>query len=89
MKFTRWCSEAVMRMVAAERRRARLRDTVMRLQDLDARALRDIGLHPGEIHSLAGEIAGLADVTRVHAARFPGGQAMASRLYPTRKELVP
>jgi uncharacterized protein YjiS (DUF1127 family) len=89
MKFTKWCSEAVMRMIAAERRRARLRDTVMRLQDLDARALRDIGLHPGEIRSLVGEIAGLADVTRVHAALSLGGPATVSRLNPTRKELSP
>lgn len=89
MKFTKWCSEAVLRMVAAERRRARIRETVMRLEQLDARALRDIGLHPSEIRSLAGEIAGLADVTRVQSARSLGGLPMASRLYPTRKELAP
>jgi len=89
MKFTKRWSEAVMRMVAAERRRARIRETVMRLEQLDARALHDIGLHPGEIRSLAGEIAGLADVTRVHSARSLESLPMASRSYPTQKEFAP
>ena len=89
MKFTKWCSEAVLRMVAAERRRTRIRETVLRLVRLDARALHDIGLHPSEIRSLAGEIAGLAEVTRVHSARSLGGMPMASRLYPTQKEFAP
>lgn len=89
MKFTKWCSEAVLRMVAAERRRARIRETVMRLERLDTRALHDIGLHPSEIRSLAGEIAGLADVTRVQSAWSLGGPSMASRLHPTQKELTP
>jgi len=61
---------------------------VMRLEQLDARALRDIGLHPGEIRSLAGEIAGLADVTRVHSARSLESLPMASRLNPW-KEFAP
>ena len=87
MKFTKWCSEAVLRMVAAERRRARIRETVMRLEQLDARALRDIGLHPARFDRWpARSPDGMSPAC---SPRGPWGLPMASRLYPTRKELAP
>jgi len=79
----------VIRMVAAERRRARLRETVRRLEQLDERALRDLGLHPAEIRSLAGEIAGLADATRVHSARSLAAMPMLARSCTPEKEFAP
>ena len=88
MKFTKWCGEMVIRMIAAERRRARLRETVMRLEQLDARALHDIGLHSTEIRSMAGEIAGLADATRVHSTRSLAGMPMLARSHRPQKELA-
>ena len=89
MKFTKWCSEAVMRMLASERRRARLHETIRQLERLDSRVLRDIGLHPGEIRSLASEIAGLADATRVHSTRSLAGRPTAALSHTTRKEFAP
>jgi uncharacterized protein YjiS (DUF1127 family) len=60
------------RLLASVRRWRQTRATYAALSGLDARTLRDLGFHPSEIGSVAAEIGGDADPTRVHAmqARF-------------------
>jgi uncharacterized protein YjiS (DUF1127 family) len=53
------------RIVARSRRRAQARATCRALSGLDAHALRDLGFDCSEITSVAAEIAGDADPTRV------------------------
>ncbi|HET9700655.1 MAG TPA: DUF1127 domain-containing protein [Burkholderiales bacterium] len=55
----RWATGA-----AAWERRRRLRRQIRALEGLDARELKDIGLGPGEIPSLAAELVGCASGTR-------------------------
>ena len=62
--------------LAAWRRHRAARVTEVALHELDDRALRDLGLDPSEIRSVAGEVAGLADRTRAHAAH-----ALCHRLF--------
>jgi uncharacterized protein YjiS (DUF1127 family) len=52
----------------------RARATYAALRELDARALRDIGLDPSEIVSVCAEIAGDAPATRIHTLRSQYGQ---------------
>ena len=47
-------------------------DTYHALSGLDARTLRDLGLDHSELASLAAELAGDAEPTRVHARRHIG-----------------
>ncbi len=53
-------------------RNRRARDIYVALHALDAHTLRDLGLHHSEILSLATEITGGADVTRVHTLQALG-----------------
>ena len=55
------------RALTAWRRHRAARATEVALHELDDRALRDLGLDPSEIRSVASEVAGLADPTRAHA----------------------
>jgi uncharacterized protein YjiS (DUF1127 family) len=55
----------VRRIVARSKRRAQARATRRALSSLDAHALRDLGFDRSEITSVAAEIAGDADPTRV------------------------
>lgn len=61
----RWVSGAVRRYVDAWRWHRRARATYLALRDLDARTLRDLGLHRSEILSVAREVGGEVDATRV------------------------
>ena len=58
------------RRVAADfRRRQQARATYLALRTLDARILRDLGFHRSELMSVAAEVAGNADFTRVRLSR--------------------
>ena len=57
---------------AQQRRDARA--TYLALRDLDARTLHDIGLHRSEILSVALELAGAFEATRVQSTRAPHGR---------------
>lgn len=57
---------------AAWQRRMCAADTYHALSGLDARTLRDLGLDHSELASLAAELAGDAEPTRVHARRHIG-----------------
>jgi uncharacterized protein YjiS (DUF1127 family) len=59
--------QAIARRVAAWRRSRDARETVRALQGLDAHALRDLGLHESELHSIARELSGAVEPTRAHA----------------------
>jgi uncharacterized protein YjiS (DUF1127 family) len=88
--FRKWCSDNLQRILEAERRRQRARETVSRLEALDSRTLRDLGLHPTEIRSVAGETAGLADVTRVRSAlSIEGPPDPLVPNHPRMKEIAP
>jgi uncharacterized protein YjiS (DUF1127 family) len=58
---------AMRHALTAWRRHRAARATEVALHELDDRALRDLGLDPSEIRSVASEVAGLADPTRAHA----------------------
>lgn len=66
------CRDFVRRLAARVAQCRAARRTVVALRDLDARTLRDLGFHPSEIGSVAGEAAGLADATRVRVLRAQG-----------------
>jgi uncharacterized protein YjiS (DUF1127 family) len=51
--------------------RRRAADTCRALEQLDARTLRDLGIHRSEISSLAAEVACNAEATRIRAVRAP------------------
>lgn len=53
--------------IARWKQRRSMRETMRALAELDARTLRDIGLDRGEAASVAAEIAGLTDASRVRA----------------------
>ena len=57
------------RVVADFRRRQQARATYLALRTLDARILRDLGFHRSELMSVAAEVAGNADFTRVRLSR--------------------
>jgi len=63
----RWVSTAVWRYVDAWRRRQQVRATYLALCKLDARMLLDIGLHRSEVLSIAAEVGGEVEATRVHS----------------------
>jgi len=63
--------ELVRRLIARSKRRQQARATYLALRELDARTLRDLGFDRSEILSVAHEIAGAADVTRVRCGH-PG-----------------
>ena len=67
---------AMRRALTAWHRHRAARATEVALHELDDRALRDLGLDPSEIRSVAGEVAGLADLTRAHAV-----DALGHRLF--------
>jgi len=51
----------------AWRQRRQARETYRALRELDVRTLRDIGLDRSELHSIAAEVSGAREVTRMHA----------------------
>jgi uncharacterized protein YjiS (DUF1127 family) len=55
------------RWVSAWKRQRAQNDTMHALRALDARTLRDIGLDPSEVRSVAMELTGATDATRAHA----------------------
>lgn len=55
------------RLLVTWRKRQQAWDTYRALRDLDARTLRDIGLDRSEIRSIAAEVSGALEVTRMHA----------------------
>ena len=63
------------RMVAGWKRRQEARAIYFALRELDARTLRDIGLDSSEIMSVAAELAGDADPTRVHTLQARRGRS--------------
>jgi len=67
--ISRWMAAAARRYVDAWRQRRLARATYMSLRGLDARTLRDVGLDRSEMGSVAAEIAGEADRTRMQALR--------------------
>jgi uncharacterized protein YjiS (DUF1127 family) len=60
---------AIGRQVAGWREYRALRRTYLALADLDERTLKDIGFGPGEAGSIAAELAGRAERTRMQALR--------------------
>ena len=56
------------------RQRRMARATYLALRGLDARTLHDIGLHRSEILSVALELGGAFQATRVHSTRAPRGR---------------
>ena len=61
---------AVLRRHAREAQRQRhARAVASALRDVDPRTLHDLGLHPAEITSVAAEMCGTADVTRIRVAQ--------------------
>ena len=68
------CGNAVARLRQARERAARrvdARETYLRLRELDARTLRDLGLDRSEVYSLALETHGEAELTRRLRNRAP------------------
>jgi uncharacterized protein YjiS (DUF1127 family) len=65
--------DLVRRMVARSKRRQQARATYLALRGLDARTLRDLGFDRSEILSVAAEVAGDADSTRVRSAQARRG----------------
>ena len=61
------------RIVARSKRRQQAKATCRALRGLDAHALRDLGIDRSEILSVAAEIAGDADPTRVRALQARRG----------------
>ena len=55
------------RIYGTWRQRQQAWATYRALRDLDARTLRDIGLDRSELRSIAAEVSGAIEVTRVHA----------------------
>lgn len=64
---SRWAAGVVRRNYDAWRRRRLARATYMALRDLDDRTLRDIGLDRSELRSIAAEVGGALEITRMHA----------------------
>lgn len=64
---------------AAWLQRRRVRAAYLALREVDDRGLRDLGLHRSEILSVAAEIAGAAELTRVRALQARRGQISAER----------
>jgi uncharacterized protein YjiS (DUF1127 family) len=62
------------RLVTEAKRRHQARATYLALRGLDARTLHDIGLHRSEILSVALELGGAFQATRVHSTRAPRGR---------------
>lgn len=58
-------ADAVRRVFARWRRQRDARLTALALRDLDARTLQDIGLYPSETASVAAEISGAVEASRV------------------------
>lgn len=58
---------AVRRLLAAWRRWRDQQATLNALRALDARTLRDLGIDPSEVGSVAVELSGISDPTRAHA----------------------
>ena len=61
--------EFARRLAADFQRWQRARATYLALRELDARILRDLGFHRSELLSVAAEVAGNADFTRVRLSR--------------------
>ncbi len=61
-------SEVVGRAYAAWRRRGHAHGTYLVLRELDDRTLRDLGFHRSELRSVAAELAGEANRTRVRVS---------------------
>ena len=59
---------------AGTEQRREARATYLALRDLDARTLHDIGLHRSEILSVALELGGAFEATRVQSTRAPRGR---------------
>lgn len=63
----RWVSGTVRRYVDAWRRHQQARATYLALRELDAHMLRDLGFQRSEILSIAAEVSGEIEATRVHS----------------------
>lgn len=63
---------AIRQVWSAWKRRGLAAETYHALSGLDARTLRDLGLDRSELASVAAELAGDAERTRVHAQRRNG-----------------
>jgi uncharacterized protein YjiS (DUF1127 family) len=61
-------------LVTQAKQRQQARATYLALRGLDARTLHDIGLHRSEILSVALELGGAFQATRVHSTRAPRGR---------------
>jgi len=70
---SQWVVKAARSLIVAWKRQQQARATYRALRGLDARTLRDIGFHRSEISSVAAEIGGAAEVTRIHAATTSRG----------------
>lgn len=65
LRMVRAIGAAIRRMVAQAKRRRAARGAYLALRVLDAHALRDLGFHPSELASVAPELSGVAEATRV------------------------
>jgi uncharacterized protein YjiS (DUF1127 family) len=69
-----WVSEVIRRIVDQTKRRQHARATYLALRELDARTLGDIGIHRSEILSVAAELGGQVEASRVQSLQVPRGR---------------
>jgi uncharacterized protein YjiS (DUF1127 family) len=65
--ISQWVVAVTRPRLDAWRQRRQARETYRALRELDAHTLRDIGLDPSELRSIAAEVSGALEVTRMHA----------------------
>jgi uncharacterized protein YjiS (DUF1127 family) len=65
--ISRWMAAVTRPYLDAWRQRRQARETYKALRELDTRTLHDIGLARSELRSIAAEVSGALEVTRMHA----------------------